>query len=178
MALPAYALPYGLRDVRLKPLDAAEATGTIVDLPAARTFSFGEQESFEDLRGDDVIIATHGSGPNVAWTLESGGISLDALKVIAGGTVTQTGTTPNIIKTYSKLGTDAKPYFQVEGQAISDNGGDLHCKVYKCKADGDIGGDFGDATFFLTGASGRGIPLISNSKLYDFMQNETAVTIT
>jgi hypothetical protein len=179
MALPTYAIPYGLRDVKLKPFPATGETplGTAVDLPASRIFSFAENEDFEELRGDDTVVATHGNGPTVNWSLEAGGISLDAYKVIAGGTVTTSGVTPNEKKMYSKLGTDSRPYFQAEGQVISDNGGDLHGIVYKAKAEGEIGGQFEDATFFLTGASGRGLPRISDSKVYDFVQNETAAAI-
>ena len=180
MALPSYSIPYGLRDVKLKQFPATGETplGSLVDLPASRIFSFAETEDFEELRGDDTVIATHGSGSTVAWSLESGGISLDAYKVMAGGATATSGVTPNEKKTYTKLGTDSRPYFQVEGQIISDNGGDLHGIVYKAKAEGEIGGQFEDASFFLTGASGRGIPRISDSKTYDIVQNETAAAIT
>lgn len=178
MALPTYALPYGLRDVKLKPYTTGETIGAAVDLPASRVFSFSETEDFEELRGDDSVISTHGNGPTVDWSLEAGGISVDVYKVIAGGTVVSSGTTPNEKKTYTKLGTDARPYFQAEGQVIADNGGDFHAIVYKCKAEGEIGGEFSDTTFFLTSCSGRGIPRLDNGKVYDLVHNETAVAIS
>lgn len=177
MALPGYALPYGIRDLKLRSIDAAGVvSSTEVDIPAARTLSFTESEAFDELRGDDIAFASHGNGPTVSWDLEGGGISLDAYVIMAGGIVTTTGTTPAIKKTYSKLGTDSRPYFQIEGQVISDNGGDVHALIYKCKATGDLGGDFGEGSFFLTGASGTGYPDAS-SKLYDFVHNETAIAI-
>jgi len=172
------ALPFGLRDVKLFPLDAlGETPGAAVDLPASRTLSFSESEDFEELRGDDIIQASHGSGPVVDWSLEAGGISLDAYKIIAGGTVTTTGVTPSVVKTYAKQGTAARPYFQIKGQVISDSGGDVWAVIYKCKADGDLGGEFADGSFFLTSASGRGFPNAAD-KLYDFVQHETATAIT
>ena len=178
MPIAAYALPFGLRDVKLTPLGAdGETPGTAVDLPASRTFSFSETEDFEEFTGDDAVLATHGSGPRLEWSLEGGGISVDALKVIAGGTVTQTGTTPNVKKTLAKKGTDTRPYFKVEGQVISDNGGDVHAIVWKCKADGDIGGEFSGGSFFLTGASGKGFATAAD-KLWDLVHNETAAVIT
>jgi hypothetical protein len=139
--------------------------------------SFTESEDTEELRGDDTLVATHGNGVTLEWDLEGGGISLDALKVISGGTVTQTGTTPNIKKTLAKKGADARPYFFVEGQVIGDAGGDVHAVLYKCKATGDIGGEFSEGAFFLTGASGIGIPN-ETDKLWDIVQNETATAIT
>lgn len=176
MALATNALPFGLRDVKVYPIDAAGTVGAAVDLPGSRIFSFAESEEFEELRGDDVVLAQHGGGPIVTWSLEAGGISIDAYKVLSGGTVTTAGVTPNLKKTLAKKGTDARPYFKVEGQVISDSGGDVHAVVYKCKATSDLGGSFQNGQFFLTGASGVGIAEAAD-KLWDLVQNETATAI-
>lgn len=176
------ALPFGLRDVKFKPISATGTLGAAVDLPVSRTFSFTESEDFETLQGDDATAASHGSGPTVSWELEAGGLNFEAFQVMAGGTITSAGTTPATKKTFSKLTTDARPYFQVEGQAISDSGGDVHCIVYRCKADGDLQGEFGNGAFFLTQASGTGfgdtVGATPTNKLYDFVQNETAIAIS
>lgn len=171
-------LPFGLRDVRLYPLNSAGVRGTGVDLPVARTFSFKETVSSEQLEGDDVVQGSHDYNPIVEWELEAGGYSLEAYAILAGGTVTASGTTPAQVKTYSKLTTNSRPYFEVEGQAISDSGGDMHAVVYRCKCDGDLDGKFENGAFALTKASGKGYGRLDNSKLYDFVQNETAVAIT
>lgn len=182
MPLNTIPLPYGLRDVKVTPYTtaAADTLGTGVDLPYGRTFSFTETEEYEDLRGDDKLVATHGKGGEVEWELEAGGISLEAYKAMNGGTVGTTGVTPNQIKTYSKLVTDQRPYFKVEGQAISDSGGDFHGIVYKCKVTGNLEGSLGDGVFWLTKASGKGLPATLTGKvdyLYDFVQNETTTAI-
>lgn len=181
MPIASYAQPFGLRDVKLTPLGADGSTpGIAVDLPASRTFSFSEAEDFSDLRGDDALLAQHGSGPNVEWSLESGGISLEAYAVMAGGTIITTGVTPNVTKTYSKTSLQQRPYFKVEGQAISDNGGDFHGLVYKAKATDNLEGEMSDGDFWLTGAGGTGFPsseVTHINKIYDFVHNETAVAI-
>lgn len=177
MALATNQLPYGMRDVKLRPIDAAGSVGSSVDLPASRTLSFSEAEDFEELRGDDRIIAIRGKGPKVNWKLESGGISLAAHVVMSGGTLTTTGTTPNQIKKINKKVTDARPYFQAEGQAISDSGGDWHVLLYKCRASEALEGEMADGTFWLTSAGGEAIG-DSSDNLYDFIQNETAAAIT
>jgi hypothetical protein len=181
MTLPIPALPFGLRDVRLYPLNPDGSRGTGVNLPVARTFSFTDTESFEDLVGDDTTVASHGAGPTVDWELESGGMPFEAFKIMAGGTVTSTGTTPNQKKVYSKLTTDQRPYFDVEGQAISDSGGDVHAVVYRCKATGDLEGSFANGAFTLTGAKGKGygdnVRAAATFKLYDFTHNETVTAI-
>ena len=177
------ALPYGLRDVKLTPYttDAATTLGTPVDLPNARTFSFSEAEEFTELRGDDKVVTTRGKGASVDWDLEAGGLSLEALKVLAGGTIVTSGVTPNQVTTFTKKVTDARPFFQVEGQAISDSGGDMHCVLPRCRVTGNIQGEFSDGNFFLTGGSGVALPSLvvaDADTLYEFVQNETAVAIS
>ncbi len=177
MPLTTIPLPFGLRDVKLRPL-TAETPGTSVDLPNARTFSFSEAEDFEELRGDDGVAAVRGLGAGVDWELENGGISFEAVKIMYGGNIAESGTTPAIKKTFTKLETDSRPYFLFECLAISDSGGDFHVLLYRCRCTGELSGEMADGSFWLTGASGRAIGRTSDRKIYDFIQNETAVGIT
>lgn len=183
MPLANTTLPYGLRDVKITSYTDAGATtlsGSSQDLPYARTFSFSEAEDFEELRGDDKLVTTRGKGASIDWDLEGGGLSFDALKIIVGGTITATGTTPNQKNVFTKKVTDVRPFFKVEGQAISDSGGDLHCVLDRCRATGNIEGEFGDGQFWLTKASGVALPSLISARvdtLYEFTQNETAVAI-
>lgn len=181
MTLPDPFLPYGLREVKLTPLGVGGGTpGTALKLPLSRTFEFSDTESFNQLRGDDGVAASHGDGCVVNWSLEAGGISFEAYAAMAGGAVVSTGVTPNVKKTYSKKTTDARPYFKAEGRALGDTGGDVHGIVYRAKATGDIGGTWGDGEFFLTKASGEGYGSLESGKTdlaYDFVGNETATAI-
>jgi hypothetical protein len=176
------ALPYGMRDIGLKPFSDAGLTtlGALVDNPIARTMSFEEAEDFEELRGDDKVIAIRGKGASVNWELENGGISIPAFKTMNGGSSTTTGTTPNQVTSYNKKVTDARPYFQAEGQSISDSGGDFHARILRARADDSLTGDLEDGAFWLTGAKGRGLPALTTGKvdwLYEFILNETATAI-
>lgn len=175
MVLPAYALPFGLRQVKLTPLleDGSPDSTNAVFLPASRTFSFSETEDFEELQGDDSTVASHGAGPVVEWELEGGGISLDVWRILAGGTIEEDGVSPASTKTFTKLTSDARPYFQVEGRAISDSGGDFIGRVFRCKADGDLEAEFSTGSFLLTNASGKGYGQLSDGKLYEWVHNET-----
>lgn len=180
MAIAEYAIPFGLRQVKLVPLDDAgdEVTAEAVFLPASRTFSFAEAEDFETLEGDDKTIASHGAGPTVDWELEGGGISLAAWKVLAGGTNASTGVSPAVVKTFTKLTSDQRPYFNVYGRAISDNGGDFESRVYRCKADASLEGGLENGSFMLTSASGKGYGNLDDEKLYEFLHRETGVPLT
>lgn len=179
------SLPYGIRDIKITPY--IDALGTVlgptsVDLPYAQTMSFSEAENFEELRGDDKLVTTHGQGAQVDVSLESGGISLAAWKVFTGGTLVESGVAPNRKVTLRKRGTDVRPFFRVEGQSISDSGGDLHVVIYRVRLNGDLNGDFADGQFFVTNASALGMPLVddTNDLLYDFVQSEqrTAISLT
>lgn len=178
MPLTNTPLPFGLRDVQIKVMTpGSETLGASIDFPNSRTFSFSETTDSEELRGDDGVVAVHDLGSGVDWELEGGGISLEAVAAMYGGTIASSGVAPNQVKTYTKLDNDVRPYFQVEGQAISDSGGDFHVTLFKAKATGELSGELADGSFWLTGASGRAIGRQSDRKLYEFVQNETVTAI-
>lgn len=183
MALDVVPLPYGMRECKITPYtDFSRLTlaGTSIKFPNMQTFSFKETEEFNELRGDDQLVAVHGSGPNVEWELEGGGYSFEAIAAMYGGTVTTTGVAPNQAKTFDKLGTDIRPYFKVRGRAISDSGGDMHCVVHAARATDDLEGEFADGEFWITKAAGQGLPSLvvaDIGKVYSFIQNETATVV-
>jgi hypothetical protein len=182
MALAGTALPFGIREVWVQPLndDGTATAGVEVRLPYGRTFSWAEAEEFEDLRGDDELVASHGAGPNVEWEIESGGLNMDAAKVIGGGTVTVSGVTPNQIRRWRKLKTDARPYFRVRGKSVSDSGGNVFAAVFRAKSTDNLEGEFADSSFFLTGVSGTGygnnIVGANFGVVYDFYHYENSAT--
>lgn len=182
-------LPYGLRDIKLIPyptLDATTFGSTLIDLPVARTYSFNETEEFEDLRGDDQLQTSHGQGPQIEWELESGGMSFAAYCAIAGGTVVESGISPNQIKRYRKKVTDQRPFFTLIGQSISDSGGDFQGLIWRARATDDLEHELADGQFLTPGASGTGFPCKATGlvgglevadSVYDFVQRETIGTI-
>jgi hypothetical protein len=179
----APALPYGLRDIKITPYsDAGGITlgSTVLDLPNARTLSFSETEEFEELRGDDRVVTTRGRGAQVEFEFEAGGLSLDVWKAMSGGTIIDSGTTPNKKRVYRKNGRSARPWFLTEGQVISDSGGDIHAILYRCRCNEALEGEFSDGEFFLTAGSGLALPLLNDVEdvLYDIVQHETAVVIS
>lgn len=182
MTMPATALPYGMRDLKLTPY--ADAGGTVlgdssIDMPNMQTFSFSETEEFQELRGDDRVVTTRGQGAAVDWSLEAGGINLQAWSVLTGGQIIEEGLTPNRKVILRKFATASRPFFRAEGQIISDSGGDIHAVVYRCRANDTVEGEFSDGEFFVTSASGAGLPLLDEDfdLLYDIVQNETVTAI-
>jgi hypothetical protein len=179
MALSITRLPYGLRDIKIATLDAAGVKGTLVDLPNAQTLEFTEETSSQVLRGDDVVVAQRVTIDTVSWTTEQGGISFEAYVVIAGGAITSTGTTPNVKKSWTRLGTDAYPDFFMEGQAMSESAGDHHLVFFRCKAT-QISGTHQDQEFWISHAEGNAIATLTVAdvgKVWAMVANETAAVI-
>jgi hypothetical protein len=182
MAIPATAIPYGIRDLAVTPYTDATATvlGTKMDLPYIQGLSFTESEDFDTLTGDDTTVTSHGKGPAVDWETTSGGLNLAAYAVMVGGSVTQTGVTPNTVKSYRKLDSQTRPPFKIEGQVISDSGGDVHAVIHRSKVTGDVAGEFAYGAFYTPKLSGNGygslVPATLGA-LYDLVQNETAIAI-
>lgn len=179
----ADALPYGIRDAKLTPYSDAQGTvlaGTSIDLPNMQTLSFSESEEFQELRGDDRLVTTRGQGAQVDWSLEAGGIAIRAWAIMAGGVVIESGLTPNRKIILRKKGTDARPYFRIDGRIVSDSGGDIQVRIYRCRCNDTIEGDFANGEFFVTNASGVGLPLLdeTNDLLYDIVRNETATVLS
>lgn len=184
------SLPYGLRDVKLVEYPTLEAIAfgsTLVDLPVARTFSFNDTEEYTELRGDDKLVTSHGQGSSIEWEMESGGVSFAAHRIIAGGTVVETGIAPNQKKRLRKKATDQRPFFVAMGQAISDAGGDLHAILYLCRSTGNVEAQMADTEFMLPSVSGTGFPCrvsgnVGSSDIidtvYDWVQNETITNLT
>lgn len=177
------SLPYGMRDLKITPYadtGGSELGTEVIDLPNMQTLSFSEEEEFQELRGDDRVVAIRGSGATVSWELEAGGYEMRVWEVMTGGVVTQSGIAPNRKWRLDKRSSDARSYFKIEGQIISDSGGDMHAIIYRCRCNESIEGEWADGEFFITSASGQGLPLLDdvNDLLYTIEINETASPIS
>ena len=177
------ALPYGIRDIKIQRYSDAAGTilgDTIVDLPNARTLSFTEEEEFQELRGDDRVVATHGNGPQITFSFEAGGLPLDVLPHINGGETTTSGTADEEVTTYQKKASGQRPWFKITGRVISDSGGDVHAVLHRCKLTENLEGEFTDGEFFLLSGGGVGMGLDDedNDLIYEFVHNATMTPIS
>ena len=173
-------MKHGTCSAPIATLDKAGVKGTLVDLPAAQTLEFTEETTTQELRGDDSVIAQRTTVDNVSWTLESGGISFEAYTVIAGGVVSSSGVTPNVVKKWRRMGTDSYPDFFLEGQSMSESDGDHNLVIHRAKAS-QISGTLGDQEFWVSHAEGTGIATLTAANVgavWDMVANETVTAIT
>jgi hypothetical protein len=177
------ALPYGANDLKLTQYDDAlgMVLGTAsIDLPYIQTLNFTEAEEFAELRGDDKLITTRGRGSMVNWDLESGGLPIAAWAVFTGGSVIERGLEPNREVELQKKATQTRPWFRIDGKIISDSGGDVLVRIYRCRANGDITANFTDGEFTTSSVTGVGYPLLddTNDLLYSIFRRETTSALT
>lgn len=177
------ALPYGVRDCKITQY--ADTGGTVlgstsVDLPYMQHLNFTEAEEFTELRGDDRLITTRGKGSQVSGDIEAGGLSVAVWSIITGGSVISTGLTPNRIIEIQKRSTTARPFWRADGKIISDSGGDVLVRIYRCRANGDIQANFQDGDFQTSQIAFVGLPLLddSNDLIYSIFRRETSMSLT
>lgn len=171
-------LPYGIRQIRLTPYLDAQGTclaDVSYPLPVAMTLGFSETEQYDELRGDDVLVAVHGRGPQVDWSLEAGGMNMTCWSLLSGGMVIEEGVSPTRVTRMRKSGDDLRPYVRIDGRAISDSGGNLKTRIYRAKANGRLQADLRGGAFQTSRIDGVGLPLVGDGGrwLYEFIHDET-----
>jgi hypothetical protein len=162
--------PYGLREVKIKPIG-----GSIVTLPVAQQLTFREMVTSDMLRGDDVIKSVVAFSEGLEWSLEAGGISLEAYAALTGRTAVAAGTTPSRTVTLSAEGGDPFPYLEIYGKALGEEEDDIHCKIFRAKVTA-LEGRFQNRQFFITTCSGIAVA-DSSGDTFEFVQNETAADL-
>jgi hypothetical protein len=176
--------PYGLHRIWITPYtdtDGSILGDTSYRLPLARTFAFTENEDNDTLDGDDkASVAVQGKGATVSGTLEGGGLDLTTFAIITGATLTESGVGPTLKRSTLKKGSDSRPYFKVEGQVISNGGGDNIITVFRCKANGKIQADSKYGAFMVPSIDVMGTPMPGDDDdyLWNIDYNATKTTLS
>lgn len=161
--------PFGLREVTVV------AAGNTVPIPVAQNFTFTERIKSGELAGDDTTKAVAAYTDALTWSIQSGGISLEAYCEMTGRTLATAGTTPNQTKTMEATSGEAFPYLKLYGRSMGDGIDNIHVKIWKAKLT-SIEGRFADGQFMVSSASGIAINEGANH-LFDIVQNETAAVL-
>jgi hypothetical protein len=175
--------PYGLHRLWITPYQDVDGTilgPTSYRLPLARTLAFTESEAFDTLDGDDkASVAIQGKGATVDGSLEAGGLDLTTFAIITGAQLIESGVAPNIKRTVRKRGTDQRPYWRVEGQVLSNGGGDNVARIFRCKANGKIQSDFKYGAFTVPSIDFLGTPMPGDDDdyLYEIEFNQQKTTL-
>ena len=182
---------YSVQDCKIAKLTADPAGGTAtyatsVDVPGIRSLVLSQAMNPKYLKGDntlldaDVTISEPWVGKLVAAKL-----SLDVEAVLIGGTVSDTGTTPNMVTTLIQSGgTASSPtvpnYFKLEATASDMDlvGGDYHLTLFKCKITQANFLGFAEEDFMAYDLDIAAVPRLADGQWMQRVFNQTAVSIT
>lgn len=165
---------FSIVDLKVATLSSSDVPGALVDLPGIRSMQVTLTTESAELRGDNKVISIVDQGNGLEWSMEAGGLSIAAAKIIVGGTVADSGVTPNQTRKWSIKDTDVRPYFFAVGQMVDDAGaGDVHAVLYKCKATESFELTGQDGEFATPTFGGLGIGRTSDGVLVDLVQHET-----
>jgi hypothetical protein len=160
---------FGLRQVKIKQ------GATLVTLQAAQTLSCTPRSIVSELKGAFKIIAVSTIVEALEWSLENGGIQLDALALMTGWTAVASGSTPNQTNTLTAHAGTAFPYFTIYGKVLGSGLDDLHVKIFRAKIM-SVEGEFQGGEFHVDRISGIAIK-DGTRGLFELVQNETAAAL-
>lgn len=180
----------GVWDAKISKLTADPSGGTptyatSVDIPGIKSVGFGGDVNNVQLRGDNGLIDSSSVIVAITLQFENALLSLDALAILMGGAVTDSGSTPAQKASYGLINTDTPNYFKFEAQTkgVDTIGtaavvGDGHLIAHKCIISGlpDVG--FAEEDYRTFSASAIALPTVSQGKWVNIDFNETAVAIT
>lgn len=127
---------YDVHDFKVYPLltdvvGSAPTYGAAVDVPGIAEVSTTPNFATAELKGDARVLAKKGRIDRFELDATYGKLSLDVLKTILGGAITDSG---DVSAEWVLTGDNSTPYFKVEFKISDlDQGiGDLHVVLYKC----------------------------------------------
>lgn len=162
------------------PSGGTPVYGASVFVPGIRDLNITPDVLSKELYGDARVLSRKNKVRAINATVGNARLNTDAMAIMLGGTVTDTGTTPAQASTYDLLGTSQPSPFKLEAQILAIDGqpvgGDVHMVLWKAVVDtASLGGaqeDFAIPGFTITGTT-----LDSTLKMMSIITNETKVAI-
>jgi len=172
---------FGIDDAKIAPLTSDDGTsisyGTLIDAPGIQTISLSPSYVEKELRGDEKLMDVYTKLEFIEWSFTNAKLSLEVLEALLGGSLESTGTTPDVVDTFTLAGSDIPGYFKLEGQVKYTDAGDLHVILYKCKAN-SVEFELQGEEYAVVTASGKALATDTDDKVLDIVINETATAIS
>ena len=176
---------FGTKDAKIAKLTADPAGGTAtygtsIDVPGIKSVVLGGDVEIKELRGDHSLLDSDSTLTNITVTFNYAKLNLDAIVVLLGGAVADSGITPDQIAKWSLLGTDGlfnNFKFTAQVFSVDTPGGDAMLELYKCKISSfpEMGTEEEDYQLFSQEATV--VPRLSDSKWVDLSLRETKAAL-
>lgn len=175
MALNDHLITYTITDLKVVEYSGGSLGGSLTDLPGIRSMQITLNNDAVELRGDNKVLSVIDQGNSLEWQMEEGGMDLQTLAIVLGGVSTDTGVTPNIVRSLKIDGDTIRPYFGIVGVSPAEDGvGDLHIFIPKAKSTGSFEVTAQDQEFATPTISGSAVNHSSHG-LMKLIQHETAI---
>jgi hypothetical protein len=155
--------------------DTAPTYSASVDVPGIAAVSMQPGLKTAELKGDAKVLARKGTTDRFSFSCTYGKISLDALVVFFGGTVTDE-TTPTTSVHWDIAGTNALPYFRAEFQILQGEVADTHVTAHKAQVTGGTLLDQSTDAFGQPKVDFEAIPCLSDDDLFVTIEFYDAAT--
>ena len=133
-----------------------------VDLPGLASVSLQPNIQNASLKGDAKVIARKGMTDSYGISVTYGRLSLDALLILIGGTLTDgTGNAK-----WAHQGKNSLPYFKLQTQIIQSDVADVHFTAYKAQVTGGSLIDQSTDNFGQPSVDMEAIPATSDDSLF------------
>lgn len=176
---------FAVKDAKIRKV-TADAAGAItygpsVDVPGIKSVSISGDITTAELRGDNRRLDFRSILGGISVEFEYAKLSLDALAVLLGGTVADTGTAPNQVASFSITGSESFSFFQFEAVSAGSDAiaGEVVMRLNKCILSEfpDLGMEEEDYAT-VTVAAEAVKPLATASPWLEVIHRETAVALT
>jgi hypothetical protein len=185
MAAPHVAALLSVTDAKIHQLltDPAGGTatyGSAIDIPDMTGVTLSGDTDIKERRGDGVVRDSRQILTGVTLAFTNTALPLDALAVIQGGTVVDSGSGTSEVATYTLSKGNTPKYLKFEAQC-TDAGtglGDFHLVAYKCKLTNFVEIGLTDDDFQTYSWELGVVARDSDDKYYDLVLNETVAAIS
>ena len=186
MAISHESKLYAVEDAKIAAVTADPSGGTttygsLVDVPGIKSVSISGDVSTVELRGDNRLLDANSTLSRVDLTFEYAKLSLDALDIMLGGSVTDSGTGDAEIGTYDLLSTDTLGYFKFEAKTptagVDVVAGDAHIVLWKCMLSSFPEFGMAEEDYQTFTVSAIAVGRLSDNKWLSVVFNETAAAI-
>jgi hypothetical protein len=129
----------GVDGITLFPVTADSSSsytcGTGVAVPGVKQFKVTDKMLEAIFKNGKYVEHQKTELETIDFSFGFSKLDLDVKELVEGGTVVDSGTTPNEIVTYSRGGGDEGSYFQLQAQLLEqdNSGGDIVWCLFKCK---------------------------------------------
>lgn len=187
MAISRDTITYNLDDSRIFPLltdpvGGSPTYGNGVDVAGIQGHTATLEFITAELSGDAKRLDVYSKVDKVTGSVRHAMIGMDTLAALMGGTVAETGVTPNQKVAWSLAGAMLPGYYKLESQvkylggADVGGGADFHMILPKVRITG-FSVEFSGDSYAQVSFDYSAIPLQSSDELIRFEKNETAVPI-